>query len=180
MHVEARAWDPLPEESPPARKAFRLYLDLGTGRTLNAAWRLSQGQDGGKEGVRRKTAPSHWEGWYSRYDWAVRASEYDVFLRTAAEDEARAVLKAEILDFTGRLRKQATIFEHFVHGLETALLPQLVRLTREPEAMSARDCAYCIGKLGTAVEVWQVLEGNALCLPQIITAFNGEEGGPVR
>jgi len=178
-HITPQEWHKLPEETGPAYEAFSKFLALGVGRSLAAAWRASRGEEGGKTGGQSKTrshrqVPSHWEGWHSRYAWAERAAAFDAFQRGLAEAAAREELKAELIDFQRRTKQQAQIFEQFCRGLQNALLPQLIRLQTEPEKMTARDCAFIIGKLAAATETWQVLEGNSLALPSLITLFHDE------
>lgn len=181
MSTDARSWDPLPEESPQARKAFALYLKLGLGRTLNDAWRVSQGQKGGETGVvdvstSRQTAPSHWQAWYTKYCWRERALAYDRHQQLLADKEIRAVHKAKLLDYLARMESQSLIFQQFISGTQAVLLPQLTRLVNESESLSSRDMLYALGKLSSLTETWLALEASALRLPELISLLDEKEG----
>ena len=176
--ITAQDWDRLPEETNQAYSAFMTYLSLGLGRSLAGAYRSAQGEKQGITGRASKThrqAASHWEGWSSRHCWQERALAYDRSQRLLTDTEARASLKARLLDYASRMESQGRVFEQFIQGAQSILLPQLVRLTTEPEAMSARDMMYSLGKMSQIIETWQMLEGNALRLPEIIALFNEKE-----
>jgi len=41
--------------------------------------------------------------------------------------------------------------------------------------MSARDCAYVIGKLSQATQLWQASEANALAIPKLVGVLNEQD-----
>ena len=70
------AWHRLADETAAAYIAFRTYLDLGPGRTVNAAYRMRKGAKSG-EGGRTVRAHSRWYAWADRHSWEERAAAYD-------------------------------------------------------------------------------------------------------
>jgi hypothetical protein len=63
----------LPDESTPAYRAFRVYLNQGPGRTLDLAWQFYCLGSGGKQHVSARR-PGHWSRWSARHQWVDRAA----------------------------------------------------------------------------------------------------------
>jgi hypothetical protein len=74
----ARGPTRLPAESAEAYRAFRIYLNLGPGRSLDRAWQFSRAGSGGKDHASARR-PGLWSGWSVRYQWVDRAAAYDKF-----------------------------------------------------------------------------------------------------
>ena len=108
-------WDRQEGESSPAHLAFQVYLELGSERSLNAAY-SSRGQKGGKEVARRK-APGIWQRWSKSHDWPARAAEWDAHLAKrvregfadALRDSATEMGAATIREYYAELRKIKTL-----------------------------------------------------------------------
>jgi hypothetical protein len=64
-------FEPLPGESSRAFAAFVAFRDLGSGRSVVAAYRQKTGKEQAKQ------ASGEWNSWASRFDWQIRATAYD-------------------------------------------------------------------------------------------------------
>src|SRR5688572_10919483 len=80
--AERNDWDQLECETPRAYEAFRAYLNLGSGRTLNGAYGATKGRP---EGVGR--ASGNCVRWSRDHRWAERARAWDEYI-AAREMEA--------------------------------------------------------------------------------------------
>jgi hypothetical protein len=76
----AYAWDRLPNEPAAAYVPFLIYRNLGPGRTLERAYRATKG-------VRRCRVPGSWQRESVAFQWADRASAWDVDVLTTAGRE---------------------------------------------------------------------------------------------
>src|SRR4051812_23122875 len=107
-------WDRRDDESTRAYAAFRAYLELGPGRSLDKVGiRLRGGQPGGGRG-----ATSRIETWSSRHDWVRRAAAWD---RHAAERDREAELKTRGAGLARRLGEREAAAERVKRALTVAL-----------------------------------------------------------
>jgi hypothetical protein len=71
-------WEQQTGESPQAYGAFRIYRDLGRGRSLREAYRRWRGAQAAAPISRRGLAPSGaWKRWRRRWRWEARAELFD-------------------------------------------------------------------------------------------------------
>jgi len=66
-----KPWERQPNETVRAFECFTVYLELGKGRTVPAAYR----QETGKTEASQPSGT--WNGWHSHYNWQERAIAYD-------------------------------------------------------------------------------------------------------
>jgi hypothetical protein len=94
MDNDRQPWARLDRETVKAYGAFRVYLELGRRRTVDAA---QQAATGGKErGNRpRGKGPRIWEEWAARYFWRERARAWDEEQDRIAEDARTRALAVE-------------------------------------------------------------------------------------
>jgi hypothetical protein len=83
MSDESRPWDRLPDETDKAYTAFRAYLDLGRGRSIDKAFHAAH-----MGNSKSKRSQPHWSAWSSRFNWVDRARAYDKHLIDKAFAEA--------------------------------------------------------------------------------------------
>lgn len=80
-------WDHLPSESVKAYRAFKQYLDIGDGRTIQKAWMIVYDHPEGGQ------SPGFMYKWSADYDWSARVAAYDVYMnnleQSAREEEIR-------------------------------------------------------------------------------------------
>ncbi len=99
--TERRPWDRQPGEKPKPWAAFRIYRDLGKGRSQDLAYCRSKGLPDGS-----KTAPGFYSEWSSANDWTVRAAAYDAHLDAIAQEAAEKATAAQAAE-NARLREAA-------------------------------------------------------------------------
>ena len=80
-----QAWTRRPGETARAYACFCTYRDLGTGRSLDAAYCQAKGLQKGS-----KRVAGFWQRWYRSNDWRSRAEAFDAFL-----DEAKRQAEVE-------------------------------------------------------------------------------------
>jgi hypothetical protein len=84
---EDKPWHQLEEETGQAYGAFRIYIDLGPGRSQRKVTRILYGQDGVSEHIKK---------WSKEHDWVNRSDAWDRFVSEAHQTSMeRAVQKAE-------------------------------------------------------------------------------------
>jgi len=88
---ERQPWHRSKGESGKAYAAFCLYMGLGVGRSVQAAWEKHEAQtraaSGVPEGGSLRAVPGHWNRWCSRWDWVGRADAHDDYQHAAAEEQ---------------------------------------------------------------------------------------------
>jgi hypothetical protein len=84
------AWEQQPGEHEAAYARFAVYLGLGFGRTLNAAYRCTRTGAGVAEGDRRCRAPGSWQRESVRWRWKRRAKLHDAATLRATDAQAVA------------------------------------------------------------------------------------------
>ena len=86
-------WDQLTEEPPAAYARFLVYLHLGAGRTLQAAWDTCNAQSGTGRKKSQKMS-GQWGDDSTTYRWVERAKAWDIAeqqrLATERQEEERA------------------------------------------------------------------------------------------
>lgn len=84
---EEKPWHQLPQETGQAYGAFRIYIDLGHGRSQRKVSKILYGQD---------TVNQHVKDWSIEHDWVNRADAWDRFVSEAHRNSMeRAVQSAE-------------------------------------------------------------------------------------
>jgi hypothetical protein len=83
--MAAKDWERRPDESTKAYEGFAIYRDLGTRRSIEAAWKLYIKQD-------KKTA-GYFGQWAADFDWVARAAAYDDYI----DREARKKLDRDAI-----------------------------------------------------------------------------------
>lgn len=66
-------WDRQQGESTQAFEAFRIFRNMGAGRTIEKSYRAAKGL---REGI-RTSIPGCWLRWSTTYSWVLRAAAYD-------------------------------------------------------------------------------------------------------
>lgn len=89
-NVERKPWDRRADEVPKAYAAFCVYLKLGPGRTMRAAYAAAKG-------VPEGPLPGYWITWGVNNNWQERCADYDAHLQQIEfeEEEKRRLLDAK-------------------------------------------------------------------------------------
>jgi len=125
-------WDQQHGESAQAYAAFRVYRDMGAARSLDAAWRVSKGDQ-------KSNAPGRWRDWSTRWSWVERATAYDKHLADIEQQKREQAVAAEAEKWAARRA------EHREHawavglGLTTAAAQALNVF--DPQKASASEIA---------------------------------------
>lgn len=98
-------WDQQENESVKAYEAFCGYRDLGTSRSVDAAFNQAR-QTCGKPAAKR--ADGWWWQWAAEYDWKRRAEAYDAYLELKARLEREDIHRQELTAYRERARKTAS------------------------------------------------------------------------
>ena len=107
----ATPWDRLPGESSKAYRAFCLYRDLGSRRSLNEASRVyhnDSAANGNAARARRREASGQIRLWASRWSWAARVEAWDQDL----EQVKRSKLIEAIEEMADRHIKEAMMLQN--------------------------------------------------------------------
>jgi hypothetical protein len=122
--VAGNAWDRLPEETPLAFNAFKIFLALGPGRTIAYAAKQNSGKakkskKDKSNAKNSKSTPQHtqWYRWAKAFKWEARAKAYDDRLdhaRQATEIKVTKDLAAQ------RLQRREQVDEN-AYSLSEAL-----------------------------------------------------------
>jgi hypothetical protein len=94
-----RPWDQLASETDEEYSRFLVYLNLGVGRSLDAAFEASRAGRGRRSGRGRQRDYQAWLLEAARHRWRERAVEWDISRVPAMLQQAAvnlAALKAEI------------------------------------------------------------------------------------
>ena len=128
---ETRPWDRQPTESGPAYAAFRIYLTLGPGRTVERAWREWQAAKGTGKPQPGSRPSGGYRKWTRAHDWTARAERFDreVMFRAADGECERAALHS------------ATARAHLAH-LAARRLGQM-----KPAELSVKDAIHALRAL---------------------------------
>lgn len=86
----AEAWDRQPNESEAAYARFLAYRNLGPARSLDAAYRVTKGDES-------LQAPGSWAQESARFEWVRRASEWDIH-NLLTQSERAATLYASAVE----------------------------------------------------------------------------------
>lgn len=92
----AEPWDRRPEETEKAWLAFKLYRDMGPGRSLARAYhayRIEAGNVSGDDPA-LEAAAGYFNEWSTGNAWVKRVQAYDAWQTAEAERKHRAVLEA--------------------------------------------------------------------------------------
>ena len=128
------AWQRTAEETAKAYAAFCLYRDLGSGRSLRAAYAAAKGC---QKGVKRVSG--YWQRWARDHQWKSRAEAYDAHLDAVKR-------KAEAQRW--RERGEALVEEQF--QLAQAMLEKVRRMLAFP---LARETVEQTDEQGNPVDV---------------------------
>ena len=146
-----RCFERQPGETSRDFEAYKLYRDLGAGRSIDLAYRISTGH---QEGPKR--APGCWKQWAREHDWVGRVQamqdHHEIIRREAIElhelnraaDQARRVEALRELNLANEERA-ATLAAKFLNRAEKLLdeLP-LVRETTVREGEDGKPAIYKI------------------------------------
>jgi hypothetical protein len=107
-------WDRQENESYPAYRAFSIYRDLGSDRSIDHAWRKFTSKPS-------KGAPGTWNLWCSKHQWVERAAAYDAHL-IDIEREAFEREYAKLAERRARFELRAQeLIEHQVERIDAVL-----------------------------------------------------------
>ena len=163
-----KPWERQPNETVRAFKAFCLFLNLGSERSLAAAYR----SDTGRTGVEQ--APGSWRAWYQDKNWLERAIAYDDHMAQERQRQREEIAGEEFkkeqeayrkihqqsgmsgLQIVAALKEKARAFigseKIEVNNLED--LERVARVVRALESPSSEALALALG-------VKELLKGNA-------------------
>jgi len=136
-------WERQPDESGKAWEAFRIYRDLGPGRSLSEVASIL--------GKSRQSIG----GWAARHNWAWRAQEYDRYL-----DEQR--VRAQVRQIQEMSERHAEQSQLIMNALMTPIHALLKRLSEDPEALdklSSRELADLIQLCNRVSATFPVIAG---------------------
>jgi len=89
MALPFEAWEKLPGESSAAYAAFCAFRDFGPERSIKRAVEASEPCE-----CKRQKRYNVWRGWSTRFQWAKRASDYDVYLDKLKHAQRRKTIEA--------------------------------------------------------------------------------------
>jgi hypothetical protein len=94
---ERKPWEQRPDEPEAAFVRFLIYLNLGPGRSLNAAYRTFLSNLGeATEGHERPQAPGQWHRDMRLFGWLSRARAWDVAVFSEVGREAAIALMSYV------------------------------------------------------------------------------------
>jgi hypothetical protein len=117
----AQSTDRLQGESASAHRAYCVYRDLGSKRSLVAAY-MADRKDAGPGA---KISAGHWPAWSKQFHWVARAKAYDATMKSTEKD-CRAQTEQRRLDFkiADQKRIEARISKTLTLLLRAARAPQ--------------------------------------------------------
>lgn len=101
-----RAWEPEPGESAKAFRAFKLYRDMGSERSLARTAETYYGSRSNLAQIRV---------WSSKFHWVARVRAYDAWLEMVANDAIERYQQEKATEFAAR---QARIREKWLEAAE--------------------------------------------------------------
>ncbi len=144
-------WDRRVGETAAAYRAFQVYLELGTERSLNAAYAARR-----QEGVKRassKRASGSWVRWCRENSWPKRAQAWDDFVAKQARDGFADALRdgtgsqivGEVIEeYAQHLRRVVRLSNNAADVLEKRFDPD----DESPPHLGLKDDILSIAKLG--------------------------------
>lgn len=179
-------WDLQSGETPRAFAGFRLYLEMGPDRSIQAAYRKSRGYPIDAD----RHADGTFLNWSRKHSWIKRALAYDA--QNAADYDA-ALKKAREKEAEKWSKRQDTIREHEysmaerlrkVAGkmLDTPLIEKLIEGGPDGEITKLVPANW---KMGDAAKFLEVFSKLARMAAQMATnterrELTGEDGGPIQ
>lgn len=153
--------DPLPNETSKAYDAFAIYRDLGTGRSVAAAYGKSTGRVGKANKV--------WDDWSSKYQWIERAKLYDAYLANIRRQEIEALHTAELEKYRDELTKTSKAALQAGQRMLQLALKRLVEMDKTGEAVAAKSLPAFVkaanDTITSAMDGW----GMALTVDELMT-----------
>jgi hypothetical protein len=139
-----KTWDRLDGETDKAWSAFRLYLGLGRGRSLDG---LAGALDPAKASRRKRAATGCLQSWSSRYRWVERARAYDLHLADVAAEAEAEELRLDVSEAAARRReyraRAAKLAERLHQRLEAT-----IEATPTPDPKQIRELVLAGERLG--------------------------------
>jgi hypothetical protein len=126
---EAAPWEQQKDETTKAYIAFRIYLDMGPARTLEAAWRS---QAPPEQAESWKSTSGLWNRWSSKHHWIERARAWDNHLVSIHEKAIRRGIEAEAEAQGRKWQKQREILNDKTIKGAMIVLDQAIRLVGMP------------------------------------------------
>jgi hypothetical protein len=112
-----QAWERRPSENKRAWEGFLCYLNLGPGRSRQAAWEAyyhseAQARKRHAKGTADKpagTAPGYWTRWLVKWNWVGRAEAKDDFDHAAADEQRfEAELTRKAAEYEAEVAERTT------------------------------------------------------------------------
>ncbi len=152
-------WDRLPSESAAAYRAFIVYRDMGTDRSLSAVARRLKTRTGGDSEGAKNRAPSRIKHWSTTHRWVERAAAWDAMLQGAADAvriqeaerwERRRLRQLEAAyDDGSRLRRKGReLLDQPVEETKPAVFVAAATLLSRAAELGAAACQVMVTDLG--------------------------------
>ncbi|MCW3059217.1 MAG: hypothetical protein JWQ02_1038 [Capsulimonas sp.] len=135
-------WDRLPNEGERAYQAFTTFLDLGVGRSINAAYRARSGRD---PGASYPAAPGGWREWAKQFRWKERAVEWDRAERRQLRIAREKAREAELQVFRDDNIRRIQVSRQLLGGLTRILAANLSRLASAPPELNTMQVISLLG-----------------------------------
>lgn len=159
-------WERLDREPPVAWAAFTTYRDLGTRRTLLAAYRQETGIKEAKQ------ASGSWNQWAAKWRWSERVKAYDAYLDRIAREQRESAHKAELTSFRDRSRRLAAASGEASISLLTILNARLKTLEKaakeKPEEIKFSMLPSMLRAAAFVGKVAGDAEANALAIDELL------------
>lgn len=159
-------------ETPKAYAGFCIYRDMGTSRSLDAAYRLAKAAEGSRKGGKR--AATYWNKWSTTFHWTSRAAAYDDYqekLRREATQHEELLLRQVEREEKSRLRKERLKILENDRWLDSIELRELARdgiqnLKDNPGKLSGAEVVKLLQQSeelrAKALNLVDMLETNAI------------------
>ncbi len=161
------AWERQPEETATAYAAFCTYRDLGTARTMLAAFRQKTSKKTAKQ------AAGHWNDWHKKNKWKARAQSYDAHLERLLRAKREATYIKDLDALRERQKKLAQVTLNAAIGLLQKAGERLTNL--KPGEIDARTLPTYFRAAASIAEAATNAEATALGLFELITMLDGHE-----
>jgi hypothetical protein len=150
-------------ESSKAHAAFRIYLELGTNRSIDIAYRAAKEQQASS-----KRASGTWMTWASRNNWVARAQAYDRYLISLEAAQREDTIKAKAKEWHERRdairAREIEIAEKLIERAERMLEYPLIEQTlqRDGKTIIIQPAVWTMATVPRFAEVaFKLLRLNA-------------------
>lgn len=171
--AEILPFDRRPTETEPAYAAFKLYLQLGHGRSMRD--------------VARKLDKNHalMSRWSKRHFWPERALSYDAHIESISRDAEEKTLRATADTWATRYlesRERSYLVAQGLRKKAEAMLAfplQEQTASKDGKTIIIKPCKWSVADAARMMEVAMKLERLSVGLSTEKTEHTGPEGAPI-